>query len=449
MRLLASAFSCCPGHGSEPGVGWNTVEQLAKEHEVWVLVDVNWRTRVEEALQAMDTAQRSTLTPSPHPGGGEGGGDGRRETSSGSSHHPNLHFEFVGIPLLSALAERLPGNGAVWWIYYYLWQFAALLNAWRLHQRIGFDVCQHLTFVKYNTPSLLHLLGIPFIFGPVGGAEKAPLSFFKEFGWKTWLMEAARVGLIKAARFDPLLRWCVRRSAQCLGVTEDTAAELRKLGAKSVEVLPAVALSDVEIAQITSAKSEGQRAQNDGLTLLYVGRLIPWKGVHLGLRALAECEDKTLRYRIIGDGSLRIWLEAEAQRLGIANRVEFCGALPRDEVLQAYAQADGFLYPSLHDSGGNAIVEAMCAGLPILCLDCGGPGWIVSEGCGWKVPADSPAEAVPAMSLALNKFARDGEGRMARGRDAQQRCHIAFRWERRARGVTDGVQQFFSRYSDT
>jgi allantoicase len=50
MRLLASAFSCCPGHGSEPGVGWNTVEQLAKEHEVWVLVDVNWRTRVEMAF---------------------------------------------------------------------------------------------------------------------------------------------------------------------------------------------------------------------------------------------------------------------------------------------------------------------------------------------------------------------------------------------------------------
>ena len=330
--------------------------------------------------------------------------------------------------MLSALAERLPGSGAVWWLYCYLWQFAALLHAWRLHQRIGFDVCQHVTFVKYNTPSLLHLLGTPFIFGPVGGAEKAPLSFFKEFGWKTWLVEAARVGLIKAARFDPLLRWCVRRSELCLGVTEDTAAELRKLGAKRVEVLPAVALSDDEIAQIQAAKSQEQSAKNEPLTLLYVGRLIAWKGVYLGLRALAQCEDKKLRYRIIGDGPLRVWLEAEAQRLGIANRVEFCGALPRDQVLQAYAQADGFLYPSLHDSGGNAVIEAMCAGLPILCLDCGGPGWIVSEACGWKAKIASLAGIVSALTQALNDFASEGGARQTRGECAQQSCCSAFCW---------------------
>jgi glycosyltransferase involved in cell wall biosynthesis len=273
-----------------------------------------------------------------------------------------------------------------------------------LHQRIGFDVCQHVTFVKYNTPSLLHLLGIPFIFGPVGGAERAPLSFFKEFGWKTWLMEAARAGLIKAARFDPLLRWCVRRSALCLGVTEDTAAEFRKLGAKRVEVLPAVALSDDEIAQIQAAKGQAPRAKDEPLTLLYVGRLIAWKGVHLGLRALARCEDKTLRYRIIGDGPLRVWLEAEAQRLGIANRVEFCGALPRDQVLQAYAQADGFLYPSLHDSGGNAVIEAMCAGLPILCLDCGGPGLMVEGKCGWKIRVTTANDVTRTLASALEQF---------------------------------------------
>jgi glycosyltransferase involved in cell wall biosynthesis len=409
MRLLASAFSCCPGHGSEPGVGWNTVEQLSKEHEVWVLVHEGWRGRVEAAF---DQCQ-----------------------------HPNLHFEFVGIPVLSALAERLPGSGAVWWLYYYLWQFAALLHAWRLHQRIGFDVCQHVTFVKYNTPSLLHLLGIPFIFGPVGGAERAPLSFFKEFGWKTWLMEAARVGLIKVARFDPLLRWCVHRSSLCLGVTEDTAAELRKLGAKRVEVLPAVALADAEIAQIQTAKGEGQRAKDEPLTLLYVGRLIAWKGVHLGLRALAQCEDKTLRYHIIGDGPLRVWLEAEAQRLGIANRVEFCGALPRDQVLQAYAQADGFLYPSLHDSGGNAVIEAMCAGLPILCLDCGGPGWIVSEECGWKPGVGLPDEVVVFLAASLKIFAADAGEREARGQSAQHRCLDQFAWSQRKKNLTEFIRE--------
>ena len=352
-----------------------------------------------------------------------------------------IHFEFVGIPLLSSLAERFPGSGAVWWLYYYLWQFAALLHAWRLHQRIGFDVCQHVTFVKYNTPSLLHLLGIPFIFGPVGGAERAPLSFFKEFSWKTQLTEAARIALIKLARFDPWLRWCVRRSALCLGVTEDTAAELRKLGAERVEVLPAVALSGAEIAKITRAKSQGQRAKDEPLTLLYVGRLIPWKGVHLGLRALAQCSDTTLRYRIIGDGPLRAWLEAEAQRLGIADRVEFCGALPRAQVLQAYASADGFLYPSLHDSGGNAVIEAMAAGLPVICLDCGGPGFIVSADCGWKVRVTSPDKTATALALAVKAFATGAAERESRGLAANRHTHDHFYWSQRKTNLAEFVRE--------
>lgn len=247
------------------------------------------------------------------------------------------------------------------------------------------------------------------------------------------MMDAARVCLIKVARFDLLLGWCVRRSALCLGVTEDTAAELRKLGAKRVEVLPAVALSDDEIVQIQGAKGGGQRTTERPLTLLYVGRLIAWKGIHLGLRALAQCENKTLHYRIIGEGPLRPWLEAEAKRLSIANRVEFCGALPREQVLQAYAQADGFLYPSLHDSGGNAVIEAMCAGLPILCLDCGGPGWIVSEECGWKGGVSTPDEVVTQLAEVLMEFSQEAAERSVRASAARRRVVEVFAWQTRGR----------------
>jgi len=193
-----------------------------------------------------------------------------------------------------------------------------------------------------------------------------------------------------------------------------------------------------EVAQVQAAKGQEPRAKGEPLTLLYVGRLIAWKGVHLGLRTLAGWEDKTLRYRIIGEGSLRVWLEAEGQRLGIANRVEFCGALPRDQVLQAYAQADGLLCPSLHDSGGNAVIEAMCTGLPILCLDCGGPGWIVSEECGRKVEASEPEAVVVQLAQVLMEFSREADERSVPASAARQRALELFAW------VTRGKQ--FCRY---
>ena len=397
MKLVVSAFSCGPGLGSEPGVGWHAVEELAREHEVWALVDRNCEATVRKHL------------PVPFP--------------------ERLHLHYVKVPLLTRLINGPLNNGLGWLVYYYAWQVAQWLEARRLHARIRFDACQHVTFVKYNVPSFLHLLGIPFIWGPVGGAEKAPACFYEEFGWKTRLAEAGRVALQWLALADPWLRWCHRRSARAFAVTEQTAEAMRRLGARRVDVLPAVALSDEELAELQGARAAGSGPP----TLLYVGRLIAWKGVHLGLRALAACTNKHLHYRIIGAGPLRPFLEAEARRLGLAERVIFAGSLPREEVLQAYAGAAGFLYPSLHDSGGNAVLEAMGAGLPVLCLRHGGPDLLVAEGCGWKVAASTPDEAVAGLAGALEDFAADETERRRRG--AAARIHVITQHSWRVRGA--------------
>lgn len=448
MRLLVNAFSLCPGQGSEPGVGWHTVEELAREHDVHALVDANWEPKVQRVFRAEE--------------------------------HPRIHLHFVRIPWLTSLVEGPLHHGLCWLIYYYLWQIASWITATRLHDEHRFDACQHVTFVKYNTPSFFHLLGIPFIFGPVGGAEHAPAEFFREFGLKTRLAEAARVSLQKLALLDPFLRLCCQRSTIALGVTHDTAAELRKLGARRVEVLTAVALSEDEVSRIAgpALKPESvppERCAGSGpsdrfrdpslgvqanpaapsgiretgfnqepLTLLYVGRLIAWKGVHLALRALAQ-SPSNLRLRIIGSGPLRSFLEAEAQRLGIASRVTFDGELPRDQVLAAYRSAHGFLYPSLHDSGGNAVLEAMAATLPILCLRYGGPDFIVSDNCGWKITAATPDDAIAGLASALHAFAMDNAERSNRGLAARTRCLRDFTWTTRGAQLRERLRSIVPR----
>jgi glycosyltransferase involved in cell wall biosynthesis len=390
MKLLLSAFSCGPGWGSEPGIGWNTVEQASKNHEVWVLTEAGWQERMGDKF---DPAK-----------------------------HPNIHFVWVRIPKLDKLVDGgTLNNGLGWLAYYYLWQIAALREARRLHAQHHFDLAHHVTFGKHSVPSHLYKLGIPFLFGPVGGAEQAPnAAFYGEFGWKTRLAESLRLLHVRLARLDPWLRACVRKAALSLGVTAESAGELRTLGAKKPVVLPAISLPDEEaqaLAALPRASTSGEK-----LTLLFTGRLLAWKGVHLAIRALAESERTNLHLRILGDGPERGYLELLARELGVAERVEFSGSVPREEALRATQSAAGLLFPSLHDSGGYAVIEAMAAGLPVICLKLGGPGLFVTDACGWVIDPTTPTQTIQDLAHALRDFADSPEERQRRGTAARERC---------------------------
>lgn len=398
MKLLLSAFSCGPGWGSEPGIGWNTVEQASRRHEVWVLTEAGWRERMGDKFDA--------------------------------ARHPNIHFVWVRIPTLDKLVDGGPlNNGLGWLVYYYLWQLAALREARRLHAEHQFDLVHHVTFGKHSVPSHLYKLGIPFLFGPVGGAEKAPRGeFYAEFGWKTRLAESLRLLHVRLARLDPWLRACVKCAALSLGVTRESADELRALGAKNPDVLPAISLPDAEAQALAKLPRHEAANENVGekLTLLFTGRLLAWKGVHLAIRALAKSDRTNLHLRVLGDGPERGYLEQLARNLGVAERVEFSGSVPREEALRATAGAAGLLFPSLHDSGGYAVIEAMAAGLPVICLNLGGPGLFVNEACGWVIQADTPGQTVEDLARALRAFADSPEERLKRGVAARERCLSTF-----------------------
>lgn len=390
MKLLLSAFSCGPGWGSEPGIGWNTVEQASRHHEVWVLTEAGWQERMGDKFDP--------------------------------ASHPNIHFGWVRIPTLDKLVDGGPlNNGLGWLVYYYLWQLAALREARRLHAEHRFDLVHHVTFGKHSVPSHLYKLGIPFLFGPVGGAEKAPRgSFYAEFGWKTRLGESLRLLHVRLARLDPWLRACVKRAALSLGVTSESAEELGRLGAKQPDVLPAISLPDAEAQALAALPRDG--AAEEKLTLLFTGRLLAWKGVHLAIRALAKSGRSSLHLRILGDGPERRYLEQLARDQGVADRVQFSGSVPREEALKATAGAAGLLFPSLHDSGGYAVIEAMAAGLPVICLKLGGPGLFVNASCGWVIEADTPEQTVEDLAQALNAFADSPDERLKRGAAARARC---------------------------
>jgi glycosyltransferase involved in cell wall biosynthesis len=387
-RVLVSAFACGPGRASEPGVGWNTVREIARDHDVWVLTSLEHGHEITAAL--------------PH-------------------ESPTLKFVFLDWP--KWLWWLVKTNRIGFEIQHYCWQIAAYLKARELHREIRFDLAHHVTVCRYWMPSFLPLLGIPFVWGPVGGGESAPKQFWRGLGPVGALAEAVR----EVARFigerDPLLRLLAKRVTLGVATTRETAERMRKLGVPALEICSQVALTDSEMATLGECGASPAAA---GIRFISIARLVAWKGVHLGLHAFARTVHPANEYWIVGGGPAEGSLKALAERLGIASRVRFLGQLPRHEVLQIVQQCDVLVHPSLHESGGAVCAEVMAAGRPVICLDLGGPGLQVTSQTGIKVPARGPEQAIEDIAAAMNTLARSPETRLAMGRAARARVANRF-----------------------
>jgi glycosyltransferase involved in cell wall biosynthesis len=100
-------------------------------------------------------------------------------------------------------------------------------------------------------------------------------------------------------------------------------------------------------------------------------------------------------------------------------------------VLRKYSEFDVFVFPSLHDTGGFAVIEAMFNELPVICLDCGGPAVAVREGCGMKVPVRSRKEIVKDLAEAIKLYSSDPELLRRQGKAAREVILKEYDWERK------------------
>ena len=117
----------------------------------------------------------------------------------------------------------------------------------------------------------------------------------------------------------------------------------------------------------------------EGCTVLYVGVLKEIKGVEYLLRAFDHLPE-TYQLRIVGDGPQQSELEELMRKLGLEDSVTFVGSVDHDQIPAQYAMADLFVHPAVWpEPFGRTILEAMQAGLPVVCTDIGGPGYIVQE----------------------------------------------------------------------
>ena len=342
---------------------------------------------------------------------------------------PGLRFVYFDLPKWLRFWKR--GNRGVH-LYYYLWQLGARSVARGIHETVRFDLVHHVTFARYWTPSFLSA-ELPFVWGPVGGGESAPKQFWTDFGMAGCLTEAVRELARWLGEHDPFVRRTARDSTIAFAATEATAVRLRSIGARRVEVISQLGLSQSEIDRLGEA---GDRTTGP-FRFVSVGKLLYWKGIHLGLRGFARTGLSEAEYWVIGDGPERGSLEIQARELGIADRVTFHGRLTREQSLDALTQCDVLVHPSLHDSGGYVCLEAMCAGRPVICLQLGGPGDQVTHEEGIPISASRPSQTVEEIAAGMVRLYGDPAMRRRMGSAGQARASTHYSWARKARAFSD------------
>ena len=360
MRVLLSAYACEPGRGSEPEVGWQRALHMTKmADEVWVLTRSNNQAVIE---------------------------------ADPLSHTQGLHFIYYDPPKwvlrLKKQAWFLP-------LYFILWQWGAYRLAARHHREKPFDSVYHVTFVSMLYGSFMGRLGIPFVIGPIAGGERAPLRLRRSMPMRGKAKELLRDLGILLQRISPLTRTAFAAADHIYVTTADSLRLISPKWRSKTTVLLAVATNGNAVRNV-------DRRPPDFPRFIFAGDLLYLKGVHMAIRALALAKsaipDATLT--IAGDGLAEAWLRDLAEQCGVADKVEFAGRIPRQQLLNSYGKYTALVFPSLHDSGGMVVLESLSEGLPVICLDLGGPGIIVNGSCGIVVPTANANEAQMVTAIA-------------------------------------------------
>lgn len=392
MRVLIIGHACSPRLGSEPSFTWNWAWHLSRHHQVWVLAHPHDRSVIEQFLV----------------------------------NHPNnnLQFHWLDIPRYMNPWHPL-GSDRGLRLHYMLWLRLAYDRARELHEQIGFHIAHHVSYGSVSAPPPVWKLGVPFIWGPIGGGQKSPGTFRRYFG-SAWAEEIGRNARVRLLRYSPSLRSTARASHVTLATNHDTYDLLRQVGACDVRLcldsgIPSQFVSNGRISS----------SQDKGLTLLWAGRMQRRKALPLALEALAEVRDLNVTLLIAGDGEMRGSWERCSQRLYVKNKVEFLGRVPWHKMPELYQRSDAFLFTSLRDSFGTQVLEAMAHGLPILTLDHQGVGTFVPPGAGIKIPVTNPPETISAIADGIRWLARNPDARRRLG-EAGHAYAQTQTWERRA-----------------
>jgi glycosyltransferase involved in cell wall biosynthesis len=415
--LIAEA--CNPTWASVPLVGYNFARALAARPDLRVTLVSQVRNRA--ALLADPIARMA-----------------------------QLHFidnEWVAAPLYRLSTVLRSGNALAWTIDTAMaWPSYMAFEKELSHQlgrrlRLGeFDLIHRVTPLTPTQGSpLAALTDVPMLIGPLNGGLPYPEEFpelrRKE---REWL-----VPLRYFYRALPYYRSTYQNLAGVIAGSRHTATEIPPYFHGCRLYLPENGV-DPERFDLATAWPEPQGR----FRFLFVGRLVPYKGVDLVLEAMGSSAAlKACELLIVGDGPERGRLETLIKQQRLENNVQLLGHVDQRRLSQEFARSQVFAFPSVREFGGGVVLEALASGLPAIIVDYGGPAELVTPECGILLPLRPRAELVESLRQAMEALARDPEHCRAMGAAACRRVREEFVWSTKAARIVDFYRQILGHNS--
>lgn len=315
--------------------------------------------------------------------------------------------------------------------YYYfeylIWQ--------RFGERIKsgeFDVVHRVTPVSPTAQSLLARqcakYGVPMVIGPLNGGVKWPKAF-------DGARRAEREWLSYVRAFYKLLpgyRSTLKNAACLLIGSKDTLADIPKKYQKKCIYFPENGIDPTRFSQKATPWRTGP------LKCIFVGRLVPYKGIDMALEALAPLmHEKNVILDIVGNGPMMNALRELSEKLGIKDSVVFHGNVPHAAVSGLMAKAHVLCFPSIREFGGGVVLEAMATGVVPIVVDYAGPGELVDESTGFKIPLGNRSSIIENLRAVVSAILLSPDQLIIKGSASLREIENKFTWGKKAELLAD------------
>lgn len=307
---------------------------------------------------------------------------------------PGPHPMFIEVP------DRFSGRLMRWhriphFLHYQIWLRKARRRARQIIEKGGVDAVSHVTLSTYWLPTPATSLGLPSVWGPVGGGVTTPRELRPLLGRSGRAQEALDIVGIKAMARLPATRRTARRATVRILQNEETLQSLPADARTNTWVLNHAVFNEVP-------KTE---PLPDGRYALWASLMETRKGGRIAIEALARANSQTMLI-MVGDGPQRKALEQLAVDLGVADRVRFTGWISRDEAIDMMRRATTTVFTGLREEGGLALTEALQSARRVIVLDHGGAGTVARRANDATrvslIPADSVDQVINGFAAALN-----------------------------------------------
>lgn len=392
MIVLATTYAVNPYKGSEDGMGWNFILQIARYHQVVAITRKNNKEAIENFMET-------------HP----------------NKHYQNISFKYYDLPYWMRFWKK-GSKGAM--LYYYLWQL--FMPFFIKSQKITFDLVHNVNFHNDWTPSMLWVFGKPMVWGPIGHHPFIKPEYLKLYDWKV-KMKNYGLWVVKNLfwRLDPFLKLTKWNASYILSMNTEVSVKLKGINHKQM-IMPSVGSEKVLKTDVKQKK---------GFHVISVGRLVPLKGFDLTiksfyqfLKSLPKSEQVKSQLTIVGSGKYESLYKQLVKDLGISKQVSFISWVDREELKVLYAKSHVFLFPS-HEGAGMVVSEALSYGLPVISIANCGPGEFITADCGFAIKQNSYQQVTTDIAEALQLLYNDENLLIKMSDSAIKRHQSHFHWD--------------------